>query len=405
MHCIGMGRHLRNKLSSRGITKLTKPGVYSDGGGLYLRVRLTGTRSWVYIFTICGKRREMGLGSEFDVSLAEAREKAREARKLHKEGINPIAERQQAASIDRRVPTFGAFAGELIADLAKGFRNPKHRQQWRNTVEGYGAPLLEKRIDAIDSEHILGVLKPIWLEKPETARRLRGRLERILDAARVKGYREGENPARWRGHLELLLPKQIKAAQKHHAAMAVDELPAFMAKLEKQAGVAALALRWTILTAARTSETLGMTWAEIDAKKGLWTVPAGRMKANAAHEVPISSAARAILDNLALADRKEGIVFRGPRGGALSNMAMAKLLKRMGVDGVTVHGFRSTFRDWAGDHTDFARDDIEMCLAHTVKSKTERAYRRATALEKRRAIMRAWAAYCSGISGAPKVDG
>lgn len=388
-------QHFRNKLTVRGVAKLTKPGVYSDGGGLYLRVRPSGTRSWLYIFMMGGRRREMGLGSALDISLAEAREIAREVRRKHKRGIDPIEARNERTARDRRIPTFGDFADKLIADLERGFRNPKHRQQWRNTVEGYGAPLLGLPIDQIDTDDILNVLKPIWLDKKETARRLRGRLERILDAAKARGYREGENPARWRGHLDLLLPKQSVEPVRHHAAMPVDDVPAFMAELVNQKGVAALALRWTILNASRTSETLGMKGSELDVGTGIWAIGADRMKAGVEHQVPISpQAVDVLLEGNLRVGEADGIVFRSPAGGELSNMAMAAVLRRMRWDNVTVHGFRSTFRDWAGDRTDFARDDIELCLAHTISSKTERAYRRSTALDKRREIMTEWAIFC-----------
>ena len=259
----------------------------------------------------------------------------------------------------------------------------------------HAATLWPLAIDRIATEHVLATLQPIWLVKAETASRVRGRIERILDAARVKGLRSGENPAAWRGHLELLLPKQTQIKVKHHPAMPLDQLPGFMADLASRPAVAARALEFTILTAARSGETRGMTWSEIDFDGQIWTVPAERMKAGLDHQVPLSDAVMAILKSVVPSDpRPEKIVFPAPRGGQMSDMALSALLKRMGRTNVTVHGFRSTFRDWAGEATDFSREDAEMALAHTIASATERAYRRGRALEKRRAMMAAWATYC-----------
>jgi integrase len=387
--------HTRNKFNVKQIAGLREPGVYSDGGGLYLRVRPTGSRSWIYICMIDGKRREMGLGSELDVSLARAREKAAAARVAHLAGLNPITTRAKAKPVDHTAITFGEFAIQLLVDIEEGFRNAKHRQQWRNTLTTYAGPIFAVPIAEVATEQVLGILQPIWLSKPETASRVRGRVERVLDAAKAKGLRHGENPARGRGHLDLLLPKRSKASVKHHAALPFTQIAAFMAELGQRPATSARALEFTILTAARSGETRGMTWAEVDLETKVWTVPATRMKAGVEHQVPLSDAALAILTtvktkNVGAAD----IVFGAPRGGILSDMALLQLLKRMGRPDITVHGFRSTFRDWAGETTQFGREEVEMALAHTISSATERAYRRGRALEKRRDLMTAWAGYC-----------
>jgi integrase len=311
------------------------------------------------------------------------------------EGKNPRAERAKVKVVERPVITFGEFAMQWLDDVEDGFRNPKHRQQWRNTLKTYAAPLFKLPITDITTEHVLGVLQPIWLAKAETASRVRGRIERILDAARVKGLRHGENPARGKGHLDLLLPKRGKGEVRHHPALPFQQIAAFMRELRQRPAVAARALEFTILTAARSGETRGMTWGELDLAKGVWTVPGERMKAGATHEVPLSDAALNLLNSLKPADAApDDLVFVAPRGGAFSDMAMSQLLKRMGHGNVTVHGFRSAFRDWAGETTQFAHEEIEMALAHTIESATEAAYRRNRALPKRRELMAAWAEYC-----------
>ncbi len=392
---VPMASRARNKLNVKQVSSLTRVGVYSDGGGLYLRVRPSG-RSWVFIGTLNGKRQEMGLGSDLDVSLAHAREKAAAARALVLAGKHPRASRPQAIlAVDPPV-TFGMFAKDWVASVEDGFRNAKHRQQWRNTLATYGAPIANTSIAEVTTEQILGVLQPIWLSKPETASRVRGRIERVLDAAKVKGLRQGENPARGRGHLDLLLPKQSKAEVKHHAALPFVEISDFMVQLRKRPAIAAKALEFTILTASRSGETRGATWGEIDSDQRIWTIPGSRMKAGATHQVPLSDPAQAVL--LALrpeVPNPDDLVFPAPRGGILSDMAMSQLLKRMGRPDITAHGFRSTFRDWAGETTNFGREDVEMALAHTITSSTERAYRRGRALEKRRDIMAAWGSFAT----------
>lgn len=389
--------HLRGRLHVRQLPTLLKPGVYADGGGLYLRVRPSGTRSWIFICMIKGRRREMGLGSLFDVPLSKAREKAAEARTAFLDGRDLIAERAAAPAPEADPVTFGAFSEDLIDDIQEGFRNEKHRKQWRSTLQTHAAPLLERPLAAIDTNAIVEVLKPIWLAKPETASRVRGRIERVLDAAKAKGHRKGENPARWRGHLDLLLPRRPKTSANHHAALAFADIGDFMRGVAERTAMAARALEFTILTAARSGETLGMTWGEVDLDRALWTVPAERMKAGVEHQVPLSARAIAILKGVR-PKRARGaeFVFRSEAGRKLSNMSMTMLLRRMGRGDITVHGFRSTFRDWAGETTSFAREVVEMALAHTIESKAERAYRRGRSLEKRRELMEAWAVYCTG---------
>ncbi|WP_288483299.1 site-specific integrase [uncultured Novosphingobium sp.] len=405
-----MPSHARNKLSDRRVQSEKKPGLYGDGGGLYLRIRPSG-RSWIFIGTLKpkgefrikktgpGKRIEMGLGSALDVPLAKARQRAAEIREVLLEGIDPRVERLKSKeeakpADDKPVVTFGAFAMELLDSIEDGFRNPKHRAQWRSTLKTHAEKLLEVPIADVSTEQIVAVLEPIWLSKRETASRLRGRIERVLDAARVKGLREGENPARGRGHLELLLPKSTKTVR-HHPALPFKQVAEFITGLRQRSGMAARALEFTILTAARSGETRGMTWAEVNLEERLWTVPASRMKAGATHEVPLSDRAMAILNDLKNDKvQPHHFVFPAQRSGSLSDMTLSAVIKRMQQTGITVHGFRSTFRDWAGEETSFEREVIEMALAHTVASSVERAYRRGRALEKRRDLMTEWAKYC-----------
>lgn len=390
--------HVRNKLNVKQVANLTTPGIYSDGGGLYLRVRPTGTRSWLFICMIRGKRREMGLGSVLDVSLAQAREKASNARAVFLEGQDPIVQRARAVAAQRPEAIFGMFAEQLLDDIEEGFRNEKHRKQWRSTLNIHAKPILSMPVQDVTTEDILGLLMPIWLKTPETASRVRGRVERVLDAAKAKGYRQGDNPARWRGHLELLLPRRRKTEIKHHAALPFDQMASFMESLRKRPALAARALEFTILTAARSGETIGMTWGEVDLAERLWTIPAERMKAGATHQVPLTDQAVAIIQAIKPAEAAPGdLVFAGEHGKQLSNMAMAMLLRRMGYENVTVHGFRSAFRDWAGEKTTFSREVIEMALAHTIESATERAYRRGRALDKRRDLMMEWTTYSANI--------
>ncbi len=343
-----------------------------------------------------GKRREMGLGSAREVSLANARELAAAARQKVRDGIDPIATRNSELA---KVPTFGEMADTYIEAMAPQFRNAKHVDQWRMTLREYAGPIRSKRVDLVTTEDVLSVLKPIWSTKAETAYRLRGRIERVLNAAKAKGYRSGENPAAWRGHLANLLPKRHKLTRGHHAAMPYADAPAFLAKLRARDGVAALALEFTILTAARSGETRGATWQEIDLILKVWTIPAHRMKAGREHRVPLSAGALAILNRLAeFGSESSQFVFPGNKiGRPLSVMALDMLLRRMQVD-VTVHGFRSAFRDWCGEETSYPREIAEAALAHVVGDQTERAYRRGDALRRRRDLMSAWSDFLEAAS-------
>jgi integrase len=368
-----------------------KPGKYGDGANLYLVVSKTGARKWVLRFTWRGKPKEMGLGSAASVTLADAREKAATERRKIAQGINPIEERKREGDI----PTFGEVADDVRQSLSLGFRNDKHKAQWKSTLENYAAPLRAKPVDTIGTDDVLAILKPIWMAKAETASRVRGRIEKVLDAAKARDFRDGENPARWRGHLDHLLPRPSKLARGHHAAMPYEHVAAFIAQLQKREASAAQALELCILTAARSGEILGMRWSEIDIDEKIWTVPANRMKAGREHRVPLSPRAVAILRQLE--ELKAGeFVFPGQaRDKPLSNMAMEMILRRMKIEGATVHGFRSSFRDWAGNVSSFPRELAEAALAHVIGDKAEQAYRRSDALKKRCKLMEQWAAYCS----------
>lgn len=381
---------MAGKLTARKV--VTAPqGKYSDGGNLYLVVSGSGSRKWVLRFTWRGQAKEMGLGSATMVSLAEAREKAGGARLKLSRGLNPIEERKR----DGGIPTFGDMADQVREALSAGFRNEKHKAQWKSTLATYAGPLGAKAVDTVNTDDVLSVLKPIWTAKAETASRLRGRIEKVLDAAKAKGFRQGENPARWRGHLDHLLPRPSKLTRGHHAAMPYESVAAFMGKLRERNAVAALALEFCILTAARSGEVLGARWTEIDLDKEVWTIPANRMKAGREHRVPLPDPAVAILKRLAETNTGD-FVFPGQSAQRpLSNMAMEMILRRMEIDSATVHGFRSSFRDWAGNETSFPREVVETALAHVIGDKAEQAYRRSDALEKRRKLMEAWAVYCS----------
>jgi integrase len=387
---------------ARGKQKLTareaatkKPGRYGNGAGLYLIVSPTGARKWVFRFTFAARVTEMGLGSADVISLAEARNRARDARTMVEAGKNPIEARRQALTIKAGKPTFGAVAHALIAAKESGWRNEKHRAQWRSSLTDLAAPLRSRPVDEIDTAAVLSVLKPLWTAKPETASRLRGRIEAVLDAAKAQGHRSGENPAAWRGHLAHLLPKRAKLTRGHHAAMDYREVPAFIARLRECDTIPAMALEFAILTAARSGEVYGAHWSEIDLEAKVWTVPAGRMKAGREHRIPLSDRAAVILRQMRDAKMCD-FIFPSPRGPRpLSHVAMAKVLQRLQIDRATPHGFRSSFRDWAGNETRFSREISETALAHAVGDQTEQAYRRGDALEKRRKLMEAWAAFCT----------
>jgi integrase len=339
----------------------------------------------------------MGLGPLALVDLKEARDLALAARKQVHAGLNPIEERK-AARAAAAGATFADVAAEVLAHAEAASKNDKHAAQWKLSLETHAKALREKPVSEITTEDVLEVLKPLWLETPETASRTRGRIERVLDAAKAKGLRTGENPARWRGHLALLLPARKRLTRGHHAAMPFKDVPDFMAKLKERPAPAARALELTILTAARTGEMIGATWGEFDLVGKVWTVPPARMKAGQEHRVALSDRAVEVLKGLADEKhrRPQTLVFPGERPGTtMSNMAMAMLMRRMGEKVFTVHGFRSSFRDWAGETTAFPREVVEAALAHTVGNAVERAYRRGDALEKRRKLMDAWAGYLS----------
>lgn len=390
-----MARQL-HRLSPRAAITTSVVGRYADGGGLYLVVSHTGSRKWVFRFRWKGKLSDMGLGSASVVPLGRARERAAEARLKIAEGTNPLAEKRAA----RAIPTFGAFADDLVSSVQSQWRNAKHRQQVRSTLERDAASLRPLALDQIDTAKVLETLRPIWSVKSETATRVRARIEWVLDAAKAKGYRSGENPARWKGHLDQLLPKPSRLTRGHHAALPFAEVPRFISELHARPATSALALEFTILTASRSGEVRGAVWREIDLANAVWTVPSTRMKAGREHRVPLSSRALAILADMAkLADNDpDAFVFPGPKGSrtSLSDAAFSALLKRMGrSEGITPHGFRSSFRDWAGETTTFPRDIAEMCLAHAVGDMTERAYRRGDALARRRELMKAWSEFCA----------
>jgi integrase len=389
--------HMRqtNKLSDRKAKGKLRPGRHSDGGGLYLNVTDSNARSWIFMWKRAGKRREMGLGSLLSVPLARARELAFEKRQLVAAGKDPIEVRDAATS-----KTFGEAANELVANMSSGWRSAKHKAQWAMTLGPYCAPLRNKQVAQISTDDVLVVLKDLWQAKHVTASRLRGRIERVLDYAKARGWRSGENPARWRGHLDAILPKRQKLTRGHHAAMPHGEVPTFMATLRAKEGVSARLLEFIVLTASRTGEARSARWDEMDFKAKVWTVPANRMKGAREHRVPLPDRAIAILEGMAKLNSGDGLVFPGQkRGAALTPNVLAMLLDRMKVD-ATMHGFRSSFRDWAGELTQFPREVAEAALAHLVGDQTERAYRRGDALAKRRALMDAWAIYCG--SEAPK---
>lgn len=369
--------------------KALGPGFHCDGAGLYLRVS-ESRKNWVYVYHWLGRRREMGLGGFADTSLAEARAKASSARALVRSGIDPLKEK---AGAQTTVPTFHMVSEDFIALKGAAWRNPKHRQQWANTLRDYAKPLAEKPVDAISTSDVLSCLEPIWRTKPETAARVRMRIENVLDAAKARGFRSGENPAAWKGNLSHLLPPRSKLTRGHQRALDYRLVPGFVRALQQREGVAARALEFTILNAVRTSETLNAKWSEVDWEAKVWTIPASRTKTATTLRVPLTEPALAVLTEVKSLQSEwvfANLSLRNP----LSINAMRGVLIRMGVDGeTTVHGFRSSFRDWAGEATEFPRELVEMALGHQVGSSVERAYRRGDALERRRLVMEGWAAY------------
>jgi integrase len=381
-----MGRQI-NKLSARKVETVSEPGRHSDGGGLYLNVTESGGRSWLFMYKTGGRRREMGLGSLRDVPLTQARKVAANARQQLAGGLDPLAARQKPAAM-----TFSEAATALIESMSPAWRNAKHRAQWAMTLKVYCGPIAATSVADVTTDDVLRVLKPLWLAKPETGSRLRGRIERALDFAKARGMRSGENPARWRGHLDALLPKRQKLTRGHHKAMPFDGVPEFSKQLRKMPGIAPAALEFAILTAARSGEVMGAQWSEVDLTGRVWTVPATRMKGRREHRVPLSDRAVQILKAMQSRKVSEFIFPGSKQNRPLSVMALEMVLRRAKID-ATVHGFRSAFRDWSGERTTFPREVAEAALAHLVGDQTERAYRRGDALEKRRALMDAWSLY------------
>ncbi len=387
--------------------KNAKPGMHADGKGLYLHVRAAGTASWIFRYQLNKRRREMGLGSLSGVPVVEARARAAALKAIVAQGIDPlddkrstrVAEREDAAQarVEQHLneATFRAATERHIAMKESGWSNAKHRQQWANTLATYAYPVIgDLPVRDITAQHVLEVLLPIWATKPETASRVRMRIEAVLNSAKLVGWRAGENPAVWRGGLEAALPAKGKVKKvRHHPAMPWRDVAAFMTTLRARVGIAARALEFTILTAARSGEVRHARWDEIDADAGLWIVPAQRMKAKREHRAALSPRALALLEQM---PRIVGcpVIFPGMRNQPLSDMSLSAVLKRMGLGHYTVHGFRSTFRDWAAEHTDHDRDVVEMALAHTIGSKVEAAYRRGDMLAKRQKLMADWAEWC-----------
>jgi integrase len=379
-----------NRLNARAAATITKHGRHADGGGLYLSISPNGGRRWVFLFRWHGKPTEIGLGSARDVTLARARELASQARAKLAEDINPKDARRPSKGA-----TFGECADRVIEAMRPSWRNGKHAAQWEMTLRDYAAPLRRLPVDKITTDDVLSVLKPLWNGKPETASRLRGRIERVLDAAKAQGLRNGENPARWRGHLDQLLPKRQRLTRGHHAAMPYAGVPAFMCDLQARQGTAARSLEFAVLTAERSGEVLGARWEEFDLDGGVWTVPAVRMKAGREHRVPLSRRALKVVKRMHEV-RTGNFVFPGHKNGKpLSVTALRMVLRRMKIEGVTVHGFRSAFRDWAAECTNFTNEVCEAALAHVIENKAEAAYRRGDLFDKRRKLMEAWAVYCT----------
>jgi integrase len=394
-------------LTARGVVGLTTPGLFADGGGLYLQISPAGTKSWVFRFSLAGRRRDMGLGPVADVTLAQARELAATARKLVREGQDPIeARRQRATDEAGRAITLREAASTMIRMRQDGWRNAKHAAQWTASLERYVFPLIGDRpVAAVSTDDLVRVLEPIWSQVPETASRIRGRIEATLDYARVRNWRTGENPARWRGHLDQVFPaKGAVAKVEHHASLPYSDLPAFWVRLQIQDGLGARALELAILTAGRTGEVLGARWEEFDLGAALWTVPAARMKTNNPHRVPLCAPALQLLRKLH-AIRIGDLVFPGARiDRPLSNMAIGMVLRRMAVP-VTVHGFRSTFRVWVEETTNTPVPVSEAALSHTIKDKVMAAYQRSDLLEKRRPLMEAWGTFVTSTVTGKAIPG
>lgn len=394
------------KLTALKVTRLSEPGRYADGKGLYLQITKTHAKSWIFRYERDGKERFMGLGPVHSVGLAEARDHARAARNLLANGKDPLAERNALAlaakALEQSNRDFDSCAADYIKSRQDEWKSEKHRKQWERTLAVHASPHIGKMpVRQITTASVLKVLQPIWKTRTETASRVRERIERILSWAAKHGYREGENPAQWDGHLEELLPKPSKLKKVvHHPAMPYREVGAFMRELKSEIGFAPRALEFTILTACRTGEVLGATWQEIDFRGRVWTIPAERMKNNREHRVPLTNTAVEVLRKVK--GYHPTLVFPGARKDKLlSNMAMLHVLERTGRSNLTVHGFRSTFRDWAAEMTQYPEAIAEMCLAHTVGSAVENAYRRTDLFNRRRALMTDWESWCAEVQPEP----
>jgi integrase len=390
-----------NKLSALKVARVTQTGMHGDGAGLWLRVSEGGAKSWIFRFMLAGRARSMGLGSYPDVSLEEARENSAAARRCLRAGIDPILQRDENRLSEHiraaKSTTFQKCADDYIAAHRVAWKNLKHCDQWTNTIATYCGPIFGTLpVNEVDTALVMRALEPIWTTKTETATRLRGRIECILDWATVRGFRQGENPARWKGHLSSLLPKSNKIARTvHHAALPFKEIAAFLWTLREQDGTGARALEFAILTACRSGEVRGATWGEIDLIQRIWTIPADRMKAKREHRVPLSPAAMKLLRQMKIEHKGGDLVFSGRSAERpLSDMSLTAVLRRMKRGDLTVHGFRSTFRDWAAESTSYSRDVAEMALAHTVGDRVEAAYRRGDLFTKRGKMMNDWSRYC-----------
>ena len=390
----------RNRLTVRFLETVKEPGIFADGGELYLS-NVRGAKRWIFVYRWQGKRRELGLGTYPEVSLPLARKLSASARDQVAAGVNPVEARRekrtQAKAVAQATLTFGAFAESYIASIETGWKNDVHRQQWRNSLRDHAGALKDKPIADIGTDDVLAVLRPIWLEKGETASRVRGRIEKVIAAAKALGHfpKDVGNPASWRGHLDVLLPKRTRLQRGHHPALSHVDAPTFMTKLRARPALAGRALEFAILTAARSGEVLGATWGEIDFKERLWLLPRARMKAAVEHEVPLSHAAIALLEKLKPEQPGPGEIIFAVNGATRSNMAMSMLLRRMGYGDITVHGFRSTFRQW----TRTCRYPEELCeeaLSHIVGGRARNAYARGSMAEPRRYIMDAWAEFLAG---------
>lgn len=396
------------ELGALEVGRLTASGLHAVGGvaGLALQVTDRGARSWILRAMVGGKRRDMGLGGYPDVTLAGAKEAARVARAKIKDGIDPVedAKAKRSALYAQRAAsmTFSEAAKAYIAVKEAEWKNAKHGDQWRNTLATYADPVIGNVfVRDVEQSHVMRVLEPIWMEKTETAKRLRGRIEKVLDWARVRGYRSGENPARWRGHLDTLLQSPGKVQKvEHHPALPMDDLGAFMVELRQQEGMGARALEFAILTAGRSGEVRGATWSEIDLKDATWTIPASRMKMKREHRAVLNDEAVTLLESLS---RTHELIFPNTKGDMLSDMTLTAVLRRMNRSDITAHGFRSTFRDWCSERTNYPRDVAEMALAHAIGDKVEAAYRRGDLFEKRRRMMREWGKFSGKVQVAGTV--